>query len=110
MQFKYTSGRSQGRALPVRQPIGLGRRDYQGLLAAKAKYLCSEAALEATRIEVQIIGGLSPHKNMPLERASRDVQTSTLMPPDADVMLTNIGKGNLGLLGELFRVDDSMKL
>ena len=60
MQFEYTSGRSQGRALPVRQPIGLGRRDYQGLLAAKAKYLCSEAALETTRIEVQIIGGLSP--------------------------------------------------
>jgi alkylation response protein AidB-like acyl-CoA dehydrogenase len=90
--------------------MGPGRRDYQGLLAAKAKYLCSEAALETTSIEVQIVGGLSAHKNMPLERAFRDVQTSTPMPPDTDVMLANIGKGNLGLLGALFRVDDSMKL
>tara|TARA_B100000949_G_scaffold116868_1_gene103167 strand:+ start:104 stop:376 length:273 start_codon:yes stop_codon:yes gene_type:complete len=90
--------------------MGPGRRDYQGLLAAKAKYLCSEAALETTSIEVQIVGGLSAHKNMPLERAFRDVHTSTLMPPDADVMLTNIDKGNLGLLGGLSRVDDSMKL
>jgi len=54
--------------------------------------------------------GLFAHKNMPLERAFRDVQTSTLMPHDTDVMLANIGKGNLGLLGALFRVDDSMKL
>jgi len=90
--------------------MGPGRRDYQGLLAAKAKYLCSEAALETTSIEVQIVGGLSAHKNMPLERAFRDVHTSTLMPPDADVMLTNIDKGNLGLLGALFRGDGSIKL
>ena len=90
--------------------MGPGRRDYQGLLAAKAKYLCSEAALETTSIEVQIVGGLSAHKNMPLERAFRDVRTSTLMPPNADVMLANIGKGNLGLLGAMFRVDGSPEL
>jgi len=110
VQFEYTSGRSQGRALPVRQPIGLGRRDYQGLLAAKAKYLCSEAALETTSRAIQIVGGRSAHKNMPLERAFRDVRTSTLMPPNADVMLANIGKANLGLSGAMFRVDGSPEI
>jgi hypothetical protein len=32
------------------------------------------------------------------------------MPPNADVMLANIGKGNLGLLGAMFRVDGSPEL
>ena len=82
----------------------------RGLLAAKAKYLCSEAALETTSRAIQIVGGRSAHKNMPLERAFRDVRTSTLMPPNADVMLANIGKGNLGLLGAMFRVDGSPEL
>ena len=75
-----------------------------------SKYLCSEAALETTSRAIQIVGGRSAHKNMPLERAFRDVRTSTLMPPNADVMLANIGKGNLGLLGAMFRVDGSPEL
>ena len=77
----------------------------KGLLAAKAKYLCGEAALEVTSRAIQIVGGRSALKNLPLERAFRDVRTATLMPPNADVMLANIGKANLGQLGAMFKVD-----
>lgn len=77
----------------------------RGLLAAKAKYLCGEAALEATSRMIQVVGGRSALKTWPLERAFRDVRTATLMPPNADTMLVNIGKANLGLLGAMFKVD-----
>ena len=68
----------------------------RGLLAAKAKYLYTEAALAATSQALQVVGGRSAHKSMPLERLFRDVRTSTLMPPNPDAMLVNIGKAQLG--------------
>jgi len=76
----------------------------RGLLAAKAKYLCTEAALLATTKAIQVVGGRSAHKALPLERAFRDVRTCTLMPPNPDTMLVNIGKAQLGLLGTMFNV------
>lgn len=74
----------------------------KGVLAAKAKYLCTEAALNATSRALQVVGGRSAHKAMPLERAFRDVRTSTLMPPNVDTTLVNIGKAQLGIGGTLF--------
>ena len=76
----------------------------RGLLAAKAKYLCNEAALLATTKAIQVVGGRSATKALPLERAFRDVRTSTLMPPNVDTMLVNIGKAQLGLMESLYNV------
>ena len=77
----------------------------KGILAAKAKYLCAEAALEATSKAIQIVGGRSISKSLPLERAFRDVRACTLMPPNSDAMLANIGKAQLGLAGTTFGLD-----
>ena len=77
----------------------------KGILAAKAKYLCAEAALEATSKAIQIVGGRSISKSLPLERAFRDVRACTLMPPNNDAMLANIGKAQLGLAGTTFGLD-----
>ena len=74
----------------------------KGVLAAKAKYLCTEAALNATSRAIQVVGGRSAHKAMPLERAFRDVRTSTLMPPNVDTMLATIGKAQLDIGANLF--------
>ncbi len=74
----------------------------RGLLAAKAKYLCTQAALEATSKAMQVVGGRSVHKALPLERALRDIRTCTLMPPSVDTMLVNIGKAQFGLVEPLF--------
>jgi hypothetical protein len=77
----------------------------KGILAAKAKYLCAEAALEATSKAIQVVGGRSISKSLPLERAFRDVRACTLMPPNNDAMLANIGKAQLGLAGTAFGLD-----
>ena len=74
----------------------------KGVMAAKAKYLCAEAALEVTSKAIQVVGGRSISKSLPLERAFRDVRACTLMPPNNDAMLANIGKAQLGLVGTTF--------
>ena len=79
----------------------------KGLLAAKAKYLCAEAALEATSTAIQVVGGRSINRSWPLERAFRDVRACTLMPPNNDAMLANIGKAQLGLAGTTFGLPTS---
>ena len=40
----------------------------KGVMAAKAKYLCAEAALEVTSKAIQVVGGRSISKSLPLER------------------------------------------
>ena len=67
----------------------------RALLAARAKYLASEAALMATSKAVQIVGGRSAHRKYPLERLFRDVRTATLMPPNVDRSMEIIGKAML---------------
>jgi alkylation response protein AidB-like acyl-CoA dehydrogenase len=69
----------------------------RGLLAAKAKYLAGETALEVTSKVIQVVGGRGAYRDFPAERALRDVRTSTLMPPTPDRMLEAIGKSVLGL-------------
>ena len=75
----------------------------RGLLAAKAKYLATETALEVTSKVIQIVGGRGAYRDFPAERALRDVRTSTLMPPTPDRMLEAIGKSALGLDTPMFR-------
>jgi alkylation response protein AidB-like acyl-CoA dehydrogenase len=74
----------------------------RGLLAAKAKYLATETALEVTSKVIQVVGGRAAYRDFPAERALRDVRTSTLMPPTPDRMLEAIGKSALGLDTPMF--------
>jgi len=74
----------------------------RGLLAAKAKYLATETALEVTSKVIQVVGGRGAYRDFPAERALRDVRTSTLMPPIPDRMLEAIGKSALGLDTPMF--------
>ena len=74
----------------------------RGLLAAKAKVLATETALEVTSKVIQVVGGRGAYRDFPAERALRDVRTSTLMPPTPDRMLEAIGKSALGLDTPMF--------
>jgi alkylation response protein AidB-like acyl-CoA dehydrogenase len=69
----------------------------RGVLASKAKYMATEAALRVTEKAVQLVGGRGAFRDHPVERAYRDVRTCTLMTPTADRMVETIGKSALGL-------------
>ena len=75
----------------------------RAMLSARAKYLATVASLDVTARAIQIAGGRSAHKQMPLERWYRDVRTSTLMPPNQDRCLEIIGRSELGLDASLYR-------
>ena len=75
----------------------------RAVLAARAKYLATVASLDVTSKAIQIAGGRSAHKRMPLERIYRDVRTSTLMPPNLDRCLEIVGRAELGLDASLYR-------
>jgi alkylation response protein AidB-like acyl-CoA dehydrogenase len=78
----------------------------RGVLANKAKYLATEVGLDLTSRVIQVVGGRGAYRDYPVERAFRDLRTSTLMPPSVDRMLEGIGKSALGLGGEMFQVAD----
>ena len=75
----------------------------RAVLSARAKYLATVASLDATSKAIQIAGGRSAHKTMPLERLYRDIRTSTLMPPNLDRCLEIVGRSELGLDASLYR-------
>ena len=75
----------------------------RAVLAARAKYMATVASLDITTKAIQIAGGRSAHKQMPLERLYRDVRTSTLMPPNLDRCLEIVGRSELGLDASLYR-------
>jgi alkylation response protein AidB-like acyl-CoA dehydrogenase len=77
----------------------------RGSLANRAKYLATEVSLEVTSKAIQVVGGRGAYREFPLERAFRDVRTSTLMPPTMDRMLEAIGKSALGLTEGMFRIN-----
>ena len=70
------------------------------VLAARAKYLATEAALMVTSRALQTVGGRSAHRRYPLERLFRDVRTSTLMPPNVDRAMELVGEAELGVEDE----------
>ena len=76
-----------------------------GVLTAQAKYLVTEASLMVTSRCLQVCGGRSALRQMPLERAFRDVRTATLMPPNVDTMLAAIGRDFLGLGTQMYKYD-----
>ncbi len=69
----------------------------RAVMAARSKYLATVASLEVTSKAIQITGGRSAHKRMPLERIFRDIRTSTLMPPNLDRCLELIGRAEFDL-------------
>jgi alkylation response protein AidB-like acyl-CoA dehydrogenase len=76
----------------------------RALLANRAKYLATEVALSLTSNVIQVVGGRGAYRELPVERAFRDVRTGTLMPPAVDRMLEAIGKHALGIQTGMFRV------
>ena len=66
-------------------------------IAARPKYLATVASLEISAKAIQVTGGRSVRKTMPLERIFRDIRTSTLMPPNVDRCLEMIGRAEFGL-------------
>ncbi|HUK65019.1 MAG TPA: acyl-CoA dehydrogenase family protein, partial [Dongiaceae bacterium] len=73
----------------------------RALLAARAKYLATDAVLTVTSRAVQVVGGRSAHRRYPLERLFRDARTATLMPPNADRAIELIGKAVLGITDDV---------
>jgi len=69
----------------------------KAVLAARPKYLATLASLEVSAKAIQVTGGRSVNKSMPLERIYRDIRTSTLMPPNVDRCLEMIGRAEFGL-------------
>ena len=76
----------------------------RGRLANRSKYLATEIGLMVTSKIIQVVGGRGSYKDFPVERAFRDVRTSTLMPPTVDRMLEAIGKSALGIQTGMFRI------
>jgi alkylation response protein AidB-like acyl-CoA dehydrogenase len=79
----------------------------RGLLAARAKYLATEVGLHVTSRVIQVVGGRGAYRELPAERAFRDLRTSTLMPPTVDRMLETIGKAALGIREGMFKLGGS---
>ena len=73
----------------------------RAILAARAKYVATQAALMVTSKTLQLAGGRVAHRRYPLERIYRDVRTCTLMPPNADRSLEIVGRSELGLTDDL---------
>lgn len=76
----------------------------RAILAAKAKYITTEAGLHTTSKAIQFVGGRGAYKAHPVERAFRDLRTCTLMVPSVDRMLETVGKNALGIETGMFNV------
>ncbi len=60
-----------------------------------AKYLCTNAACEATEKALRVAGGFSLTKGLPLERYFRDARAGLFQPPQDDLALGQIGRAAL---------------
>ena len=72
----------------------------RAVLAARAKYQATEAALMVTEKAMQTVGGRSAYAGIPLGRIFRDVRTCTLMPPNSDRQREIIGRAEMGVDNE----------
>ena len=59
---------------------------------AAAKFMVTKVAGEATEIALQIAGGASITKSLPLERYFRDVRAGSMQPPSGDTALEMVGR------------------
>ena len=74
------------------QRVSLGPR------IGMAKYLCTNAACEATEKALRVAGGFSLTKGLPLERYFRDARAGLFQPPQDDLALGQIGRAALSRL------------
>lgn len=73
--------------------------DGRGALApqvAAAKYLCTNAAVQATDQALRVAGGFGLTRKLPLERFYRDVRAGLTHPPQDDMALELVGRTALG--------------
>lgn len=76
------------------------RPEERGAMTAQiatAKYLCTNAACEATDQALRIAGGFALTRSLPLERYFRDARAGLTHPPNDDAALELIGKQALGV-------------
>jgi alkylation response protein AidB-like acyl-CoA dehydrogenase len=64
---------------------------------AAAKHLATETANQVTDQALQIAGGASLTRDLPLERYFRDTRAGLMQPPSGDTALEIIGRGALGV-------------
>ncbi len=67
------------------------------LLAAEAKVLASETAIDVTRDALQVHGAMGYSRNLPLERMSRDARMFTIGGGTAQILRTFIAGRILGM-------------
>jgi hypothetical protein len=67
------------------------------LLAAEAKVMASETALDVTRDALQVHGAMGYSRNLPLERMSRDARMFTIGGGTAQILRTLIAGRILGM-------------
>ncbi len=72
------------------------RRAAMASQIATAKYLCTNAACDATDQALRIAGGFGLTRSLPLERYFRDARAGLTHPPNDDAALELIGKHALG--------------
>ena len=66
-------------------------------LAAAAKHLAVETALEVTDKALRLVGAAAMGRQLPLERHFRDVRAGLMHPPSGDAALEMVGRGAVGL-------------
>ena len=65
---------------------------------AAAKYLCTNAAIQATDIALRTAGASGLDRRLPLERLLRDARAGLMHPPQDEVALELIGRREIGRL------------
>ena len=63
---------------------------------AAAKYLCTNAAIQATDIALRTAGASGLDRRLPLERLLRDARAGLMHPPQDEVALELIGRREIG--------------
>ncbi|MFK7804623.1 MAG: acyl-CoA dehydrogenase family protein [Anaerolineae bacterium] len=64
---------------------------------AAAKTMATNTAAFVTDKALQVAGGASISRDLPLERFFRDVRAGTMHPPSGDSAMESVGRGALGL-------------
>jgi alkylation response protein AidB-like acyl-CoA dehydrogenase len=75
------------------------RSQFMSRIAA-AKMIVTQTANSVTEKALQIAGGTSITKALPLERHFRDVRAGSMQPPSGDTALEMVGRAAIEALGQ----------
>jgi alkylation response protein AidB-like acyl-CoA dehydrogenase len=87
------------------QAVAIGERTA---MASRAKYLSQRAGVRVTDACMQLIGGRAALRQLPIERAWRDLRVCTLMPPSGERMQETLGKRQLQLSDTVFTFKETV--